>query len=115
MLMIAGVIADRSWSSDPHVSVQKRTRCLARRRNTSKLRRGPNRFDRPFLPDEDHAIIELACFHEGLVTTHEVAERGHQRFRRLLEHFDDDDAIVGADSSTRPRTVRKRTGPRATC
>ena len=37
-----------SWSSDPHVSVKQRTRRLARRRNTSKLRRGPALFDRLF-------------------------------------------------------------------
>jgi hypothetical protein len=39
-----------------------------------------------------------------LAAAHEIPERDHQRVGRLLEHLDDDDAIVEADKSTRRGT-----------
>lgn len=38
--------------------------------------------------DEQKPVVELARFNEDVVSKDEVAERGHQRLRRLFEHFD---------------------------
>jgi hypothetical protein len=48
----------------------------------------------PGLASEDKTVVKLAGFNEDFVAKHEVSERGHHRRRGLLEHLDDDDAIV---------------------
>ena len=51
------------------------------------------------LARDDKTVDKLAGLNEDLMVKHEVPERDHRRRRRLVEHLDDDDAIVKANGS----------------
>lgn len=63
--------------------------------------------------DEQKSVVELVRFNKDVVSKNEVAERRHQRLRWLLEHLDDDDAIVneGKSNACKPSDRTPICGP----
>lgn len=60
--------------------------------------------------NENESVVDFTPFHEDVVSKHEITERDHQRPRRLLEHLDDDDAIVneGVSNECEPSDLKTR-------